>query len=612
VEVDGAPWLYAAATVAHSEGADCGGAVWVAARELTGPRLQTAERLSGGSVRLAHGEQAEGSGPWVPLVHGGEGTGWRVSVTPADRTGDALAGHLVVLAANTTALGFAVMVTLALLLDRLVLGRLFRLAGEVGRMQSRGDDFRIEVRGNDELDRVARAVNSLANATQALREKSVHDAMHDGLTGLPNRALLQDRMAVALRQAERAPDRHFALLLVDLDRIKGVNDLLGHAAGDRFIVAAAQRIAAGLRAGDTVSRLGGDEFAVILAAVTRFDVAAARAAKLLAVLREPVDLEGQDHQLTASVGITFSRAGASVAELLTEADTAMYASKQAGRDRWSIFDPEMHKEAAERNALERALRAALTTPDFGVHFQPIYDLDGARLVGFEALARWTDAERGTVPPDRFIAVAEASQLIVELDAVMLERAVAAFAPWARARPGLVISVNCSARRFDATGLVPDVVAVVARHGLPTGALVLEVTETQFAQGESRWSTRIRELAECGVRVALDDFGAGYSSLTRLRAAPVAMLKLDRSFVDQVGRGDDAVAVAIVRMAAALSLPVIAEGIETGEVGAQLAGLGCRYGQGWHYGRPMPAEAAAELVAAEAPTAGSPPGEANPR
>ncbi|GDX82263.1 hypothetical protein LBMAG42_40740 [Deltaproteobacteria bacterium] len=602
VQIEGEPWLYAAEPVTRSDGTGGDASVWVSARRLDAARLEGAEQLAGGALSLFPTTSpppppGPGSGQAAvrSLALGPGFEGWSARLVRHETAGPRVWSQLTLVAANTAALGLVVIIAALLLLDKMVFARLARFGEQAARIRGGASDSRLTVAGTDELDELASAVNGLLDADAASQTRLRYDALHDPLTGLANRALLLDRLGAALSRVRRSPDVRAALLFIDLDRMKRINDHLGHAVGDRFIAEVARRLSLQVRGSDTVARLGGDEFAVVLEDVASFDVAVSRARALLAAVRVPLLEAGHSYDLTASVGITVLRPESTEADLLKEADTAMYAAKQAGRDGWSIYDEAMHGRVTQRLATEQALREALKGPNFSVHFQPVVDMASGALLGFEALSRWVDPVRGVIAPDEFIAVAEDGPLIAELDAEVLERALAAFAPWVARLPGLFLCLNHSARRFESPELIPEIASALGRHGLPGSALVLEVTETQFGKSEDRWRDRIETLASLGVRVALDDFGTGYSSLVRLRAVPVAMLKLDRTFVEDLVAGNEAVAVAILQLASALSLPVIGEGVESASAAARLAELGCQYGQGWHFGRPVPAEEAGELV-----------------
>jgi diguanylate cyclase (GGDEF)-like protein len=605
ISLDGDAWIYAATPVLRTDGTGGDGIVWLALRRLDVDRLALVSRMASSAVILAPPDapppkpDASADTYAVPLTVG-ESEGWTLRVThPSDVQRRVFRGMLV-LAIDMLLSGAAVLGASLMLVDRLVLRRIVQLADEARQLQSGGVERRLAVSADDEFDHLSEAFNALLDDLAVRDAKLQYDSLHDTLTGLGNRALLHERLERALTRAQRSDEPGFALLFVDLDRLKMVNDLLGHDAGDVLIREVGRRVRVAVRSTDTVARLGGDEFAVILEDTSSVMVAAQRAQVLLTAIREPVELGSQPVNVSASIGITLPSSGSTVASLLKEADTAMYAAKQSGRDAWSVYDQAMHGRVLRRLETERSIRRGLELGEFEPWFQPIVALPDGRTRGFEALARWRHPDRGWVQPDEFIPVAEDSRLIGELDLVLLEKAVAAFAPWVRVFPDLFLCVNQCARRFEAPDLEIQVESLIARYKLPKRALVLEVTETQFGRSEDRWSERIARLSELGVRVALDDFGSGYSSLMRLRAVPVGMLKLDRAFVQDLAEGNGALARAVLQLAVELGLPVIAEGVEDQVAHRALIEAGCAYAQGYGYAKPMCApEVSAWLQEAEA-------------
>lgn len=439
-------------------------------------------------------------------------------------------------------------------------------------------------------------------------------ARTDVLTGLPNRAVVLDRVQRAIEHARAHPGYGFAVLFMDFDRFKHVNDTLGHAAGDELLRQIAQRIERALRPGDAVgrvdsaldcqaARVGGDEFVVVLEGVR--DPAAARqiAQRLLEDLARPYRIGGQTVQSAASIGVVTSAHPAETAEdVLRNADTAMYEAKRAGRGRVVCFDVSMQQRVLETLAIEADLRESLDAPEGGlsVVYQPVVGLDGGALVGVEALARWTHPVRGVVPPDVFVAVAEEAGLIGAVGARVLDAACAQLAAW-RATLGdaapAKLSVNLSRAQLQHAGLAGEVGATLAAHGLPPAVLELEVTESLAAQDE-RVRRTLAELKALGVRLALDDFGTGYSSLACLNQLPVDTVKIDRSFVAHAERVEyqRVLIEATIRVARTLGMTTVAEGIESPGQAALMADLRCDHGQGWLFGRPMDAAALADWVA----------------
>jgi diguanylate cyclase (GGDEF)-like protein len=409
----------------------------------------------------------------------------------------------------------------------------------------------------------------------------VHQALHDSLTELPNRALFLDRLAHALSRRGAGATGEVCVLFCDLDRFKTINDSLGHEAGDELLVAVAQRILSCLRGSDTAARLGGDEFVVLLEDVQSTDEAIAVADRITEAFRTPFAIVGREVYVTASIGIV--RGTAEAEELLRNADVAMYRAKAEGSGRYAIFEPSMRAEVLDRLELEADLRRAQERGQLEVHYQPIVALVDGELAGFEALARWRHPERGLVPPPAFIPVAEESDLIHELGRFVLETACRQAARW----DAQSITVNLSGRQLERADLVDQVSRALAVSGLEPGRLVLEITETVLMHDTEATIERLAALKALGVRLAVDDFGTGYSSLRYLSRFPIDLLKMAKPFVDGVATEQGAaMARAIVDLGASLGLAIIAEGIEQGVQLAQLRRLGCEYGQGYLFARPL--------------------------
>jgi diguanylate cyclase (GGDEF)-like protein/PAS domain S-box-containing protein len=455
----------------------------------------------------------------------------------------------------------------------------------------------VQVTGTNRLHdpHVAAIVLTIRDVSEqkALEGELTRQAFQDALTGLPNRALLGDRMTQAVARNLRNGGR-VELLLVDLDDFKKVNDTLGHGAGDELIRAIAERMGACIRPADTLARLGGDEFAVLVEGLDDLELAAL-AERLLEVVRLPVRLGNRDLVTTASIGIasakiTHTATEADTHELLRDADLAMYAAKTAGRDRYVIFDPSMYADAlAEADARVR-LEQALAADEFLVHYQPIVDLPSGRLIGVEALVRWQDPERGLLNPDTFIPLAEQTGLIVPLGHWVLAESCRQVAAWHREIPGaerLRVSINLSARQFQHTDLVGDVAGVLRDSGIDPDRVVLEITESMLMQDTDATIVTLGELRDLGVHIAIDDFGTGYSSLSYLRRFPIDILKIDKAFIDGIATdADDAtLAEAVVQLGRALRLQTVAEGIENIDQHELLSALGCTYGQGYLFAKP---------------------------
>jgi diguanylate cyclase (GGDEF)-like protein len=418
-----------------------------------------------------------------------------------------------------------------------------------------------------------------------------HQAHHDALTGLPNRTYFAERLAAALGEGA------VGVLFVDLDEFKLINDSLGHSAGDRLLVAVAVRLRGALRSEDVVARLGGDEFAVLLPGLRDEADAHAAAARITGCLRPPIMLNGQQRYVTASVGLRCGGADVTPEELLRDADAAMYRAKALGKARAEIFDPSMHVEVQRRLELESDLRHATARGELLLHYQPQVDLRTGRIAGVEALVRWEHPRLGLIPPLGFIPLAEQSGLIVHIGTWVLREACTQAIAW----PELEMSVNVSARQLADPGF-PDLVAgVLAETGLPPRLLCLEVTETAVISDPTRARAGLVSLQTLGVRLAIDDFGVGQSSLGQLRTMlPVDTLKIDKSFVDaleETGQGR-AIVDAVVQLTRSLGMRAVAEGVETSSQASALRGLDCALAQGYHFARPVEADEVSRLLAGE--------------
>jgi diguanylate cyclase (GGDEF)-like protein/PAS domain S-box-containing protein len=450
-----------------------------------------------------------------------------------------------------------------------------------------------------------------------LEEEMRHRAFHDALTGLPNRVLLQDRIAQQLVVSRRT-GMIAGVLFVDLDDFKVVNDTMGHSVGDELLVAAGARLAELVRDSDTAARLGGDEFALLIGNVEDTDAVEAAAERVVSAFAEPFALSTGLVTSTVTVGVATTLDSVDTDELLRHADLALYAAKSAGKRRWRRYQPVLSAGLLRRRELQEALEEAVARSDFTLVYQPIVALDTGELAGFEALVRWPHAQWGMMQPDQFIALAEETGQIIALGAWVLRRATADLARWnrdcsgmeAQARPGvtapggppggrrdLYVSVNVSARQFDAPGFADTVRQALASSGLQSRALTLELTETALLRRDERLQSDLAELKAIGVRLAIDDFGTGYSSLSYLRELPIDVMKMDKSFVDGIAESHQRLALAegIVRIARTLNLEVIAEGIETEVQRDLLTSMGCHYGQGYLLAMPMQPSQAYELA-----------------
>jgi diguanylate cyclase (GGDEF)-like protein/PAS domain S-box-containing protein len=449
-------------------------------------------------------------------------------------------------------------------------------------------------------------VQALANVlADAIQQRSAEDdiryqALHDPLTGLPNRVLLLDRLAHALAR----PDARVAVVLLDIDNFKLVNDSLGHSAGDELLVEIAPRLQSALRPGDTIARLGGDEFVVLLEEIGDGRAAARIAKRIVAAFEHPFNLSAGEHFAKVSLGIAISDGPDShPTGLISDADAAMYQAKDRGRARFEVFDGAMRARVVERLSIENDLRRALERDELELIYQPIVSLEHGTLVSVEALLRWRHPTRGLVGPVEFIAIAEESGLIEPIGCWVLETACAQARRWHsehRGRAPLGISINLSVQQFRQRDLEATVLGVLAETAIAPSSLCLELTESVLLQEADGVKDTMMRLTQHGVRFVLDDFGTGYSSLAHLAGLPIDGLKIDRSFVDALGHDgrSTAITTAIVRMAHALSVEVIAEGVENeGQIEA-LRALRCELAQGFHFHRPLAAAAISKLLEGE--------------
>ncbi|GGL06203.1 putative bifunctional diguanylate cyclase/phosphodiesterase [Mangrovihabitans endophyticus] len=439
---------------------------------------------------------------------------------------------------------------------------------------------------------VAGLVVTLRDVTERrrLERELTHQAFHDSLTGLANRVLFTDRLEHALARAAR-DGSVVGVLFIDLDDFKIVNDTLGHAVGDELLMAVADRIGGALRADDTAARLGGDEFAALVENVQDPGAVEETATRILAALAEPIVVDGEELHAVASIGITTTPEANTATELLRQADLALYVAKGAGKGQWRRYQSELHGAMVERLELRSALEHSVKEGQFILQYQPIVDLATDDTAGFEALVRWDHPTRGIITPDQFIEVAEESGLIVPIGRWVLDEALRTVAQWRRLLPrsrAPYVSVNVSVRQFRAPGFVDHVRTALQHAGVPPQALMLEITETLLMGDEERIWAELSALQEMGVRVAIDDFGTGYSSLGYLRQRPIDVLKIDKTFVDDmVDNSQQAALVSgIISLAQTLNLTVVAEGIETATHRDMLLRLGCPLGQGFLFSTPV--------------------------
>ncbi len=456
--------------------------------------------------------------------------------------------------------------------------------------------------------RATRMAGSLTDITERKSSEAqlLHTAFHDSLTGLSNRALFTDRLDHAISRVKRRQDLRFAVLFLDLDRFKVLNDSMGHVTGDELLIAIGHRLRALLRPTDLIARLGGDEFAILLEDLHSESEAVEVAERILGDLKRPFRLQGHEAFTTVSIGIAPSAPSYDRAEeWVRDADTAMYRAKSLGKARHVVFDTAMHVHAVALLQMETDLRKALETQEFHLHYQPIVALDSGRIVGFEALARWQHAKRGAIAPAEFIPVAEETGLIVPMGWWAVREACRQMRAWHRHFPAaqpLTVSVNLSVKQFSQPDLVEQIQRILRETGCPADALKVEITESAIMEHAGFATSMLASLREVGVQLSIDDFGTGYSSLSYLPRLPIDTLKIDRAFISQMDADDENAEIArtIVTLARNLRMNVVAEGVETVEQLTQLRALQCQYGQGWLFSPPLDAGGAAALIGAACP------------
>lgn len=459
-----------------------------------------------------------------------------------------------------------------------------------------------------ELEQQTEALRHEVARRCQVEEQLRHDANHDGLTLLPNRALFQERMNRALGRLRRHPDLRCSVLFLDLDDFKVINDSLGHDTGDVLLVEVASRILNCVREIDTVcqpdqsttARLGGDEFVVLLEGVPDESAARAAAERIKTVMAQPFHIDGQDLNIGVSIGIAMAVTGReSTDDLIREADTAMYNAKHTGKGRVAVFDAHMHAAVAARLKLENELRAAVESGEFELFYQPIVELDTAHLSGFEALLRWRHPDGSLIPPSAFISIAEETGIISRLGEWVLRTACEQIRKWMDLKPQrpLPVSVNVSRRQILEQDLASDVRRVLEETGVPGSLLKLEVTESIVMSNVERVKSVLEQIRAMDVEIMMDDFGTGYSSLSCLHDLCIDALKVDRSFVRTMGNNRQYAAVvdAIIHLAHVLDKKVVCEGIEQSEQLAQMLALGCEYGQGFLFSKALSPKKATRLV-----------------
>ena len=438
-------------------------------------------------------------------------------------------------------------------------------------------------------------------ARKRVEEQLLHNAFHDALTELPNRALFIDHLKLAFERSKRYKEHSIAVLFLDLDRFKTVNDSLGHEAGDRLLIATAHRLKEILRPEDTFARMGGDEFAVLLDNIEGVNIAVHVAERIRREFSDPFYLDKREVFTSASIGIALSSASCdSPEDLLRNADTSMYRAKTLGKARHEVFDQEMQAQVVRLLEIETDLHRAVKSREFCLHFQPIVSLKPVRITGFEALLRWHHPRRGLLYPDEFIPVAEETGLIVEIGGWVLREACLKLTRWQGqypTTPPLSISVNISSRQFMQPALVEQVEEILKETALPPRSLKLEITESTLMEHSETACTMLKQLQELGVDLVTDDFGTGYSSLSYLHRFPINGLKVDRSFVRRMKPGEQSWKIirSVILLARSLGIGVVAEGVEEEEQLSYLRSLRCEYGQGNYFSQPLEYRAVPALL-----------------
>jgi diguanylate cyclase (GGDEF)-like protein/PAS domain S-box-containing protein len=454
-------------------------------------------------------------------------------------------------------------------------------------------------------DREGKAIGAVivfrdVSVAHAMAQQITHSAEHDFLTGLPNRMLLNDRIGQAVASARRRK-KQVAVLFLDLDGFKHINDSLGHPVGDKLLQSIGKRLTATVRGADTVSRQGGDEFVVLLADLAQAEDAVTMAARILRTVAMPHSVDPHDLHVTTSIGVSvYPDDGEDAETLIKNADTAMYQAKENGRQSYQFFKPAMNARAVERQSIEESLRRALERQEFAVHYQPKICMRTGTITGAEALIRWTHPVRGIISPAQFIPVAEDCGLIVPIGRWVLYQACEQAHEWqAVGLPAITMAVNVSAVEFQDEAFLPGLLHILEKSRLDPRLLELELTESALMKRVESTASILRTLKESGLRIAVDDFGTGYSSLSYLRKFPIDSLKIDQSFVRQIGKGvdDAAIVTAVISMARSLKLRVVAEGVETFKELEFLKAHECDEAQGYYFSRPVPAPLFVNLLRA---------------
>ena len=442
-----------------------------------------------------------------------------------------------------------------------------------------------------------RAEKQVLIERKRIEEQLLHDAFHDGLTSLANRTFFTEYLQLTIKRTKRDPSDLFAVLFLDFDRFKVINDSLGHAEGDNLLKQIARRLESTLRSGDLVARLGGDEFTILVNKLGDSSDALQIAEHIQESLKIPFEIGGGEIYITASIGIALSTTGHEKAgDMLRDADIAMYRAKAKGRARHQVFDQAMHEQALAKLRIETEMRQAIEQKEFLLHYQPIIDLNTGTLIGFEALVRWKHSTRGMLPPSEFVGAAEENGLILPLGRWSLHESCWQLRCWQKRNPAalnLMMSVNLSSKEFLQFNLAEQIAESLEKTGLNPRCLKLEITESHIMENTEITAKTISNLRALDVELSIDDFGTGYSSLSYLHRLPVTYLKIDRSFINRMieSTENSEIVHTIIKLGSNLKMKVVAEGIETSEQLAQLKILNCEYGQGYFFAKPMEAEAA---------------------
>jgi diguanylate cyclase (GGDEF)-like protein/PAS domain S-box-containing protein len=455
----------------------------------------------------------------------------------------------------------------------------------------------------DEQGHAFRLVGSLTDVTErkTAEEKLAHDATHDALTGASNRKFLINRLKRSLERMKLGENYCFAALFIDLDRFKSINDTMGHQVGDELLVKITQKLKSLIRPRDMLARLGGDEFVILVENASQKRQVKPIAERILRELQNPMVIDGQEIYISASIGIVFGANGYEKAEeLIRDADLAMYRAKMKGKGRFEWFESQMHDGMLSRLQLEMDLPRAIERQEFLLHYQPIVDLDNETIVGFESLIRWQHPTRGFIPPNEFIPIAEETGIILSIGKWVLRESCRQMAQWQKLFPladNLIISVNLSGAQLEQTDLTWQVQQILAESGLRPNCLKLEITESVIMKNAEQAIETAQKLRKMGVRISIDDFGTGYSSLSYLHRFPIETLKVDRSFINRIGVGDEneAIVQTIISLAENLGIDVVAEGIEKSEQLDFLRKIHCHYGQGFYYSRPIDTDSAGKIL-----------------